>query len=53
MIGEFGQLEALRARAGVGDDVPMLLEHILQRPTHPIVAAGDQCKRRTFSGQLH
>jgi hypothetical protein len=29
------------------------LEDILQRPAHPVIAAGDKCKRRTFTEQLH
>ena len=53
VVGESRQLEALRAGACVRDDVPALLEDALQSPTHPIVAAGNQRKRRTFNGQLH
>ena len=53
VVCESRQLEALRAGACVRDDVAALLEDALQSPTHPIVAAGDQRKRRTFNGQLH
>jgi hypothetical protein len=41
MVGEAGQLQGLRAGSGVRDDVPMLLKDALQRPAHPIVAAGN------------
>jgi len=53
VVGEFGELEALRPGPSVRDNVTAHLEHVLQSPTHPIVAAGNQGKRRTFNGQLH
>ena len=53
VIGETRQLHGLHARAGVRDDVPVLLEDALQRPAHPIVAAGNQGERRTVLGQFH
>jgi len=48
VIGEPRKLHGLGTRAGVGDDVPMLLKHALQSPAHPIVAASKQGERRTF-----
>ena len=53
VIGETRQFHGLHARAGVRDDVPVLLKDALQRPAHPIVAAGNQSKRRTFPRHFH
>ena len=53
MIGELRQLHRLRARAGIRDDVPVLLEDALERSAHPIVATSNQGKWRPVQEQLH
>jgi hypothetical protein len=53
VIGQSRELQGLHAGACVRDNVPALLKYILQRSAHPVIAAGDQGQRRTFTEQLH
>src|SRR5438874_12463232 len=53
VVRQAGKLYGLRARAGVDDDVPVLLKNAFQRSAHPVVTAGYQDEWRPFRGQFH
>ncbi|HEX2671130.1 MAG TPA: hypothetical protein VHM25_09685 [Polyangiaceae bacterium] len=53
MVGQAGEFESLSCRSRMRGYVPMLLKHGFQCSTHQVVAARNQCERRSFERHLH